>query len=178
MKQALSATHTEAHLSDGFNEGQRFDIAHRTADFHHGHVAVAVAGVLGAANDVFLNFVGDVRNDLHSLAEVFAAAFLFKNALIDLTGREVVVTAHLRGNEALVVTQVKVGLRAVFRHEHFAVLERTHRARIHVDVGIELDHRHLETTGLKDCSQRSGGDAFAQTGDNAARDEYVFSHFL
>ena len=60
----------------------------------------------------------------------------------------------------------------------FAVLERTHRARIHVDVGIELDHRHLETTGLKDCSQRSGGDAFAQTGDNAARDEYVFSHFL
>ena len=93
-----------------------------------------------------------MRNDLHSLAEVFAAAFLFKNALINLTGREVVVAAHLRGNEALVVTQVKVGLRTVLRHEHFAVLERTHRARIHVDVGIELDHRHLETTGLKDCS--------------------------
>lgn len=93
-----------------------------------------------------------MRNHLNRLAEVLAATFLFKNALINLPGREVVITAHLRGDETFVMPQIKVGLRAVFRHEHFAVLERTHRARIHVDIGIELDHRHLKSAGLKDCS--------------------------
>ena len=171
------AAHAEAHLADGFDEGQRLDVAHGTADFHHGHVAFAAAGVLGAAHDVFLDFVGDVRNHLNGLAQVLAAAFLFKNALVNLAGREVVEAAHLRGDEALVVAQIEVGFRTVFRHENFAVLERAHRTRVDVDVRIKFDHRHLEPAGLKDCGQRSGGDAFAQTGDNAAGDEYVFSHF-
>ena len=144
--------HAETHLANGFDEGQGFNIAHGAADFHHSHIAVSVARILGTAHDIFLNFVGDMRNHLNRLAEVLAAAFLFKNALINLPGREVVITAHLRGDETFVMPQIKVGLRAVFRHEHFAVLERTHRARIHVDIGIELDHRHLKSAGLKDCS--------------------------
>ena len=40
--------------------------------------------------------------------------------------------------EALVVAQVEVGLRAVLGDEHLAVLERAHRARIDVDVRVEL----------------------------------------
>ena len=69
-----------------------------------------------------------------------------------------VVGAH----EALVVAEVQVGFGAVVRDEHLAVLERAHRARIHVDVRVELDHRHLEATGLEDGAQGGGGDAFAQ----------------
>ena len=175
-KAGIAAAHAEAHLADRFHEGERFNVAHRTADFHHGHVAFAAAGISCTAKDEFLNFVRNVRDHLHGLAEVFAAAFLFENALIDLAGREVVEAVHLRRDEALVVTQVKVGFGPVFRHEHFAVLEGTHRTRIHVDVGIELDHRHLEPAGFKKGRQRSGGDALTQTGDNAAGYEYVLSH--
>ena len=83
---------------------------------------------------------------------------------------------HLRRDEALVVTEVKVGLRAVFRHEHLAVLERRHRARVHIDVGIELDHRDLEATGFENRRKRSGGDALAERGHNAAGDKYVLGH--
>ncbi|MND01068.1 hypothetical protein D3C83_199040 [compost metagenome] len=35
--------------------------------------------------------------------------------------------------------QVQVGFGAVLGDEHLAVLERRHGARIHVDVGIQLD---------------------------------------
>jgi hypothetical protein len=44
----------------------------------------------GAALDVFLDLVGDVRDDLHGLAQVVAAAFLLEHALVDLAGGEVV----------------------------------------------------------------------------------------
>jgi hypothetical protein len=43
-------------------------------------------------------------------------------------------------DEALVVAQVEVGLRAVVGHEYLAVLERRHGAGVHVDVGVELLH--------------------------------------
>jgi len=42
------------------------------------------------------------------------------------------------------------------------VLKRAHRARIDIDVGVELDHRDPEATGLEDRAQGGGGDAFAQ----------------
>ena len=44
-------------------------------------------------------------------------------------------------HEALVVAEIEVGLGAVLGDEDLAVLERAHGARIHVDVGIELEHR-------------------------------------
>ncbi len=48
------------------------------------------------------------------------------------------------------------------RDEDLAVLERTHRARIHIDVRIELDHRHLEAACFKNGAQGGRGDALAQ----------------
>ncbi len=44
----------------------------------------------------------------------------------------------------LVVTDVEVGLGPVVGHEDLAVLERVHRPRIDVQVGVELLHGHLQ----------------------------------
>src|SRR5213592_2849172 len=41
-------------------------------------------------------------------------------------------------DEALVVADVEVGLRTVLGHEHLAVLEGAHRARVDVEVRVEL----------------------------------------
>ena len=49
--------------------------------------------------------------------------------VVDLAGGEVVLLAHARRQEALVVAEVEVGLGAVVGDEHLAVLERAHRAR-------------------------------------------------
>ena len=170
------AADAEGHLAHGFNEGERLDVADRAADFDHADVGLAVPGGRGAAGDEFLNFIRDVRNHLHGLAEVLAAAFLAQNAFVDLAGREVVGLVHLRRDEALIVPEVQVRFRAVFRHEHFTVLEGRHRARVDIDVRIELDHRHLQTARFEDGRQRSGGDALPERGDNAAGHKYVLGH--
>ncbi|OPZ03600.1 MAG: hypothetical protein BWZ09_02352 [Alphaproteobacteria bacterium ADurb.BinA305] len=161
----------EAHLADGLQEGQRFDVAHRAADLDDRHV-----GALGATLDVSLDLVSDVRDDLHGLAQVLAAALLLQHRLVDLAGGEVVALAHLGAGEALVMAEVEVGLGAVFGDEDLAVLERAHGARIDVDVGVQLEVRDLDAAGLEDRPEGRCGDALAQGGHDTTGDEDVFGH--
>ncbi len=128
------AAERDAHLPDRLEERQRLDVADRAAHFHDRDL-----GVAGPRRDPALDLVGDVRDDLHGAAEVIAAALLADHALVDLAGREVVAPAHLHVGEALVVAEVEVGLGAVLGDEDLAVLERTHRSRIDVDVRVELE---------------------------------------
>lgn len=123
----------KAHLADGLQKRQRFDIAHGAADFHQRHI-----GTLGARTNRALDLVGDVRDDLHRAPEVIATTLLVDHRFVDLAGGEVVAPTHPRAGKALVMAQIEVGFRTVVGHEHLAVLERTHGAGIDVDVGIEL----------------------------------------
>jgi hypothetical protein len=128
--------------------GKRFDIADRAADLDQGHV-VAAGGFVDAA----LDLVGDVRDHLHGGAEVIAAALLADHALVDLAGGDGVLAGQARAHEALVVAQVEVGFGTVVGDVHLAVLERAHRARIDVDVGVELHHRHAQAARFEDGRQ-------------------------
>jgi hypothetical protein len=127
---------------------------------------------------MWLDLVGDVRDDLHGLAEVLAAPLLLDHRLVDLAGGEVVALAHLGAGEALVVAEVEVGLGAVLGDEDLAVLERAHRAGIDVDVGVELEVGDLDAARFEDRPEGCGGDALAQTGHDTAGDENVFGHAL
>jgi hypothetical protein len=147
----------DAELADRLEERQRFDVAHRAADLHHADI-----GALGAELDAALDLIGDVRDHLHGGAQVVAAALLGDHPLIDAAGGEIAVAAGGRAHEALVVAEVEIGLRAVVGDEHFPMLERAHRPRVDVDVGIELDHGDLEAAGLEDRPKGGGGDALAQ----------------
>jgi hypothetical protein len=165
------AAFLDAHLADGFEEGQRLDVAHGAADFDDRHV-----GAFGTALDENLDFVGDVRNDLDGLAEVLATALLLDHRLVDLAGGEVVALAHLGAGEALVMAQVEVGLGAVLGDEHLTVLERRHGAGVDVDVGIELEVGNLDAARFKDCTEAGGGYPLAQTGHDTTGNENVFGH--
>ncbi|MNE82723.1 hypothetical protein D3C80_1794700 [compost metagenome] len=74
------------------------------------------------------------------------------------------------------MTQVQIGFGAVVRHEHFTMLERRHGARIHVDVGIELDQSDFEAARFEDRSKGGGGDSLAQGRHHTAGDEDKFGH--
>ena len=76
-------------------------------------------------------------------------------------------------DEALVVAEVEIGLGAVLGDEHLAVLERAHRARVDVQVRVELLRLHAQAARLQQPSERGGDDAFAERGDDAAGDEHV-----
>ena len=91
-----------------------------------------------SVRDALLDLVGDVRDDLDRAAEVVAAPLLADDRVVDLAGGDVAGLAGGLIGEALVVAQVQIGLGAVVGDEHLAMLIGRHRARVHVDVGIEL----------------------------------------
>ena len=120
-------------------------------------------GVLGRLQaHASLDLVGDVRDDLHGVAEVLAAPLLGDDRRVDLPGGDVRRLAQVDVEEPLVVTDVEVGLRTVVGHEDLAVLERVHRSRIDVEIGVELLHHDAETTRRQKIAQARGGEALAQ----------------
>jgi hypothetical protein len=165
----------QAHLAHRFQEGQRFDVAHRAADLDDGHVDRLR---VGAAQHELLDLVGDVRDHLHRLAEVVAAALLLEHALVDLAAREVIAALHPRGDESLVVAEVEVGLGAVVGDVDLAVLERAHRARVDVEVRIELDEGDSQAPRFQDRGERCRSDALAEGGHHTAGDEDKLGHVL
>ena len=164
------AAELRAQLADGLEERQALDVADRAADLDEHDVDVARGR---DAQDAALDLVGDVRDHLDGRAEVLALALAADDGVVDAAGGRVRGARRVLVDEALVVAEVEVGLGAVLGHEDLAVLVRRHRARVDVHVRIELLHADLEAARLEQRAQRGGGDALAERGDDAARDEDV-----
>jgi hypothetical protein len=95
------------------------------------------------------------------------------NGLIHLSGRHAVVLRQTPIGESFVVPDVEVRLPAVVGHEHLAVLKRTHGARIHIYIGIELLEYHAQAALLQEQTNGRRGNAFTQRRNDASRYEYV-----
>ena len=149
----------ECELADGFQERQPLDVTRRAADLGDDDIHLRV---VGEDLDAPLDFIGDVRNDLNGLAEIDALALVIEDLLIDLTAGGVVLARELRAGEPLVMTEVEVRLRAVIEHIHLAVLVGRHRARIEVQVRVELLQRDLEAAVLEQGAERGCRDALAK----------------
>ena len=139
-----------AHLAHGLDVGQGFDVADGASDLgDHEVISVAFSKDLDAS----LDLVGDVRDDLDRPAEVFAPAFLVDDALVDAAGGDVVGLGSPDVEEALVVTEVEVGLGPVIRDEAFPMLVGVQGSRVNVDVGVQFLDGHLHAAGLQELGQ-------------------------
>ena len=136
---------TQAQLACGFQKRQGFDIADGSSDFDKRDFVA-----FRTTMDEVLDFVGDMGNDLDGFAQIFAAPFLADDGFVNLPGGEVVHLVHPGGNETFIMAQIQIGFRAVVGDEDFAVLERTHRAGVHVDVRVQLDHGDFEAARFED----------------------------
>jgi hypothetical protein len=114
-----------------------------------------------------------VRDHLDGVAEVLAAALLRDDGRVDLTGGDVGGLVEVDVEEPLVVPDVEVGLGAVVGDEHLAVLERVHRARVDVEVRVELLHHDPQTTGGEQVAEARCGEALAERRHDAAGHEDV-----
>ena len=161
----------QGELADGFEERQPFDVAGGASDLGDEHVSV---GGRRHIFDALLDFVGDVRDDLHGLAEVIAAPLFLDDIEIHAAAGEVVELGELGVGEPLVVAQVQVGFGAVVEHVNLAMLERAHGAGVHVEVGDEFLEHDLEAAPFEQGAQRSGRQALAERAYHAASDEDVF----
>ena len=108
-----------ANLADGLQERLALNITGGTADFGDDNIGF---GAFGKIVDIALDFVGNVGNDLHRLAQISALAFLVQHVPIDLARRQVRVLVQIFINKALIMTQIQVGFGSVISHEHLAVL--------------------------------------------------------
>ena len=162
-------------LTDRLEVGERFDIAHRTADLDDHELGLLLAR---DAMDPLLDLVRHVRDDLDGRAEVIAAALLRDDRVVDLTGRQVRCASDVAVYKTLVVAEVEVGLGTVFSHEYLAVLVGRHRPRIDVEIGIHLERCDGESSRGEDATEGSGSDAFAERGSDPSGHEHELRHGL
>ena len=168
QEEAVVAADVVAGLAGRLQERQRLDVADGAADLRDHHVDLGLAH----RQDAFLDLVGDVRDHLHGVAEVVAAALLGDHARVDLAGRDIGDLAEVGVEEPLVVADVEIGLGAVVGHEDLAVLERVHRAGVDVEIGVEFLHRHPETAAQQ-AAEAGGRQALAEGGGDASGNEDV-----
>ena len=122
------------------------------------------------------DFVRDMRDDLDRLAEIFTLTLTIQDVPIDFAAREIRVARQILVGEPLVVPEIQICLRTVIRHEDFSVLERAHRSRIHIHVGIEFLAGDAETAHFQKSAQRCRCYSFSEAGDDASGYKYIFCH--
>ena len=165
----VGPAHVAAELPDRLDERQDLDVADRAADLHDDDVHPGLAQLV----DVVLDLVGDVGDHLDGLAQVVAPPLLGDDRGVDAAGGGVRALVEVLVDEPLVVAEVEVGLPTVLGHEHLAVLEGVHGARVHVDVRVELAHRHLQPPALEEPSEGGGGEPLAERRGHPAGEEDV-----
>src|SRR5215510_10717222 len=132
-KTGLVAAFSKAHLTNGFEEGERFNIPHRSSDFDNRHICAFCA-----LSDTRLDFIRNMRNDLNGSSQVFSLALFFDDSLVYPPGRKIVAPAHFSAGKTLVMSKIKIGLCTILGNKNLTVLERTHGSRINIDIGIEF----------------------------------------
>jgi hypothetical protein len=148
----------EDELADRFQKRQTLDVAGGAADFGDDDIGFAFIGNLANA---ILDFVGDVRNDLHGFAEIIAAPLFQDDAFVDLAAGEVVMPAEDAIGETLVVPEIEISFGAVVQNVNFSMLEGVHRARIDVQIGIELLKDDPQPAQFEQGAKGGSGQAFA-----------------
>ena len=94
-----------------------------------------------------------MRDILHCFAEIVAAAFLLNDAFENLTGAQAVVLGEDATGETFVVAEIEVGFGAIIQDIDLAVLVRRHRARVDIEVGVELLEHDLEAAAFQKRSE-------------------------
>ena len=135
-----------AQLSDGFHKRRTLDVTDRTA-YLSDHEVESLVETL--TQHPPLDLVRDVRHHLDRLTQIVAVSLTVDDGLVDAARSDRVVAGGVNTRKPLVMSQVEVGLHTVHRHVTLAVFIGVQRARVDVDVGIELLDGHLIATRLK-----------------------------
>ena len=140
-----------AYLACGFDKRLAFNVADGSTDFGNDDVGCRLFESL--QSHAALDLVGDVRNDLDSVTEVFTTTFALDDAGIDLTGGDVGGLRQVDVEKTLVVSDVEVGLGSVISDKHLTVLERVHRSRVDVEIRVEFLHDNAQTAASQKVAE-------------------------
>src|SRR5262249_51372136 len=151
---------------DRLEERQTLDIANRAANLDQDKIDAFIS----AQNKLF-DRIGDMRDDLDRCAEVIAPAFSGDDLLIDPSRRNIVLAHRRPPREALVMTEIEIGLCAVLGYKNFAVLIGTHRPGIDIEIRIELAQPDTVAARLQQRPERRRREPLAKRRHHAAGNE-------
>ena len=160
-------------LPDCFQKRLTLDIAGCAADLGDDDIR---RFLLSDAVNKMLDLIGDMRNDLHGLAEIFAAALLMQHIRIDLARRQIGKPVEVLVDEALIMPEVEVRFGAVLGDIDLAVLIGAHGTRIDIDIGIKLLRGDLEAAALEQSAERGRRNALAESRDHTAGHKNILCH--
>ena len=163
-----------AYLARCFKERLRFDIAHSTADLSNDHIDTVIS--LGAHTAFY--FVGDMRDHLHALSEVFARPLLTQHILVYLARSDISPLAEENVKESLIVANIQISFSPVLSYIYFTMLERVHRAGVNIDIRVQLLLQNMQAAAAQKAPQRRCRKAFAKGRNNAASNENMLCHVL
>ena len=173
-EQAVLLPYLQRDLAHRLQEGLGLDIADGAADFGDDHIRI---GLPADAVDELFDLIGHVGNNLNRGTQILAPALLVQHVPVHLPGGQVRELIQVFVDEALIVTQIQVGFRAVLGDVNLTVLVGAHGAGVDIDVGIQLLGGDLQSPCLEKTAKRRRGNALAQTGNHAAGYKDVFRHW-
>ena len=112
-----------------------FNIADGSADFRNHHIRIRL---FSYAVHKFFNLIGNMRDHLNRRSQIFSSPLLIQNVPVHLSCCQIGILIQIFINEPLIMSQIQIGFRPVFRHIHFPMLIRAHRTGIYVNIGIQL----------------------------------------
>ena len=136
-------------LTNRLQEGQAFNIAYCATDFRDNEISIIL---LADAENALLDFIGNVRNNLHRTAQIITTAFFIYYTLVNLTCSGIGILRQVDINKAFIMSQIQICFCTVISNEHLAVLIRTHRPRVNIDIRVELLDGDSVATTLKQAS--------------------------
>ena len=128
-----------SHLPDSLQEGLPLNITHGTAHLDEDDVG---SRVLGQFLEPLFNLVDQVGHDLDGAPQEVPPPFLGNDGAVNLPRGYIGIGGELGVDKAFVVAQIEVGLGAVLGDEYLAVLVGGHRARIDVEIRVQLLYRN------------------------------------
>jgi hypothetical protein len=141
-----------AQMRHGLDEGHALDVTDSSTeldDAHIRHFVGIVNGYLRNLDDPVLDGIGDVRHDLHRLAQVVALALALDDVLVDFARGDVIIASQGDVEVALVVAEIEVDLAAVGEDKDLAmpamllsVCRAVYQAERRTPLGSWCPHRH------------------------------------
>ena len=144
-KQAILAPHLSRKFAYRLNKVRPLKITYCTTNLDNMHISTKMLRVIDKS---LLHQARHVWHQLHSLATKFAGALIVNQTLIELPRSPDRVTTHFLIQEAFIVSQIKIRLSPIIRHETLTMLARVQESCIYIKIRVTFLHRNFETLCL------------------------------
>ena len=139
-EQTVLLPNFQCHLTDRLQERLALNIANRSADFRNHNISSRLF-----SDRIYksLDLIGNVRNDLHGIAQILAAALFVQHVPVDLSCRQIGILIQIFIDKSFIVSQIQISFCTVFGYINFAVLIGAHCSRVYIDIWVKFLCRNL-----------------------------------